>query len=65
MPTEERLVELEIRIAHQDKVIADLDEVLRAFASRVEVIEEQLRALRGATADVGPVGPANEPPPHY
>jgi len=65
MPTEERLVELEIRIAHQDKAISDLDEVVRAFARKVEAIEEQLRALQRATGDVGPVGPANEPPPHY
>ncbi len=61
---DERIVELEIRIAHQDQEIRALDEVVRAFAARVEELERQVQALRGATA-VLPVGPADEPPPHY
>lgn len=61
---DERLIELEIRIAHQDRVIAALDEVVRAFTTRVERLEQQLDALRGAAGAV-PLGPADEPPPHY
>ena len=63
----ETTVELEIKIAYQDKVIADLDEVVRAFATRVEQLErkvEQLQDRVDAAAEL-PVGPHDEKPPHY
>ena len=41
---EERVTELEVRIAYQDRVIADLDAVVREFAGRVEQLERQLDA---------------------
>jgi SlyX protein len=65
MTTEQRIIELEIRVAHQDKVIAALDDVLRAFTARVERLEQQLDAMRKSAGDLGAVGPADEPPPHY
>ena len=65
MSIDERIIELEIRIAHQDKVIAALDDVLRVFTARVERLEQQLDAMRKSTGDLGVVGPADEPPPHY
>jgi SlyX protein len=61
---DERLVELEVRIAYQDKLIAELDEVVRTFASRVEVLERQLGELRDSM-DTENIGPGDEPPPHY
>jgi len=61
---DERIIALEIRIAHQDHVIEALDEVVRAFTARVETLEQQLEALRGAAGAL-PLGPADEPPPHY
>jgi uncharacterized coiled-coil protein SlyX len=65
MSMDERIIELEIRIAHQDKVIAALDEVVSAFAARVERLEQQVDALRKLDGGLVPVGPADEPPPHY
>ena len=63
---EDRIIELEVRAMYQDKVIADLDEVIRAFTQRVEELERQVRELKEmALADQPPVGPANEKPPHY
>ena len=62
---DERIIELEIRIAHQDKVIAALDEVVRTFAARVERVERQVEGLTTSVGDVGPVGRPDEPPPHY
>ena len=64
MPLEKRIVDLEVRAAFQDKLIADLDEVLSEFALRVENLERQLQELR-ESADPQPSGPANDPPPHY
>jgi uncharacterized coiled-coil protein SlyX len=65
MSIDERITELEIRIAHQDKVIATLDEVVRIFAVRVEKLEHQLAAVRRSTGGLDPVGRPDEPPPHY
>lgn len=63
---EDRIVELEVRVAYQDKVIADLDEVLRAFTVRVEGLERELAELKQSLRDGAPeIGPANDKPPHY
>lgn len=60
---EERIVELEVRVAYQDKLLADLDEVVRSFAARVEALEREVRELKETAATQ--VGPADETPPHY
>jgi SlyX protein len=64
MPSEDRLIELEIRIAHQDKVIEALDDVVRTFTARVEKLERELEVLRKSAGGLA-VGPPDEPPPHY
>jgi len=62
----ERLVELEVRITYQDELIKDLDEVVRSFANRVEFLERELGQLKASLASQpDPMGPADEPPPHY
>lgn len=60
-PTE--LIELEMRIAHQDRIIADLDEVVREFADRVIALERELKDLRETLSAEDDRG--NETPPHY
>jgi len=64
MSLEKRIVDLESRAAFQDKLIADLDEVVREFAIRVERLERELKDLR-QSANAAPIGPPDEPPPHY
>jgi len=64
MSLDERIVELEVRATYQDKLIAQLDEVIRELATRVETLEWQLAELK-ASASAGPLGPADDPPPHY
>jgi len=63
---DDKLIELEVRISYQDKLIAELDEVVQAFTKRVEVLERELATLRDtAISPPDPIGGANEPPPHY
>jgi SlyX protein len=65
--TEHRLNELEMRVAHQDKTIGELNDVTTAQWKRLEAMERQLRrfgeeidALQAAEAPA-----AHQKPPHY
>lgn len=63
---EDRIVDLEVRLAYQDKIIADLDEVVRAFADRVVKLERELEVVKETLkTGVPEVGPQDEKPPHY
>ncbi len=63
---EDRIVELEVRLAYQDKIISDLDEVVRAFSDRVVKLERELELLKQTVESGAPeVGPQDEKPPHY
>ena len=42
---EDRLIELEVRVAFQERLIADLDEVVRALRAQVERLEADLAQL--------------------
>ncbi len=61
-----RIDELETRVAHQDKTIADLNDVITAQWRKMEAIEFQLRRLGEElqTMDGGD-GLVNQKPPHY
>jgi SlyX protein len=66
MSVEERLIDLEIRLVHQDKTIATLDDVVREFAARVERLERQLAEVRRShEALESGSGTPHERPPHY
>ncbi len=63
---DDRIVELEVRAAYQDKTIADLDEVIQAFTQRVILLERELVLLKETLKAGAPdVGPQDERPPHY
>lgn len=63
---EDRIVELEVRVAYQDKIIADLDEVLRRYTARVDELQREVAELRHRLEDDQPaLGPDDEAPPHY
>ena len=60
------LVDLEIKLAYQERLIADLDALVRTFGTRLDAAERELSALKAALrSPESPLGPANEPPPHY
>ena len=44
----EQVLELEIRVAYQDRKVAALDEVVRTFTARVEELERQGRSRSGS-----------------
>jgi uncharacterized coiled-coil protein SlyX len=63
---EERLEDLEIKLAFQDKLIADLDALVRKFGDRLDLLQRELDQLKKSVASPDlPVGPPNERPPHY
>jgi SlyX protein len=61
-----RIEELETRVAHQEKNIGELNDVITAQWRKMEAIEFQLRRLgeEMQTMDAGD-GPVNQKPPHY
>lgn len=62
----ERIVDLEIKIAYQDRVIRELDALVRAFGERLDRTERELKTIKDALASPAvPLGPQSEPPPHY
>jgi SlyX protein len=62
---EERIVELEIRFTHQQRMLEELSEVLHEQSRAIAKLNADLAALR-AQKDAGPEEqPGNEPPPHY
>jgi len=58
----EQLVELEIKLAFQDRQLRELDSLVRTLASRIEATERELGELKKT---LQPESAANEPPPHY
>ena len=70
---EERIIELETRVAYQEKLLCDLDEfgkINKAYdqtcAKRVEKVEQRLRGFEGMQLEQqDEMEPHNTPPPHY
>ena len=63
----EQLVDLEVKLAYQERLIRDLDALVREFGSRLDKTTRELEQLKQSVRNGGevPLGPANEPPPHY
>jgi SlyX protein len=62
-----RVNELEMRLMHQDKTIADLNDMLTAQWKHIETLERNLRRLgeEMEALDAGEGPAANQKPPHY
>jgi SlyX protein len=62
-----RIDELEMRIAHQDRTIADLNDVITAQWKKMEMLERQLQRFGDEleALDLGEAPAANQKPPHY
>ena len=67
--SEERLIELESRIAHQDQVLHELNEVVTDQQAQLTQLKEMYRSLVDRVRALGEGMPAGDPgderPPHY
>lgn len=63
----EYVIDLEVKLAYQERLIRDLDKLVREFGDRLTKAERELGELKQSVRAGGevPMGPANEPPPHY
>jgi SlyX protein len=65
----ERLTELEMRVAFQEKTIQDLNEVVTDQQRQIDRLTRELEAIKSRLAALAPsmVIPQDEekPPPHY
>ena len=61
----ERWLDLEVKLAFQERLIRELDALVREFGDRLARTERELAELRQAMPPPLPIGPLNEPPPHY
>lgn len=67
--SEERFVELESRLAHQDQVLHELNEVVTDQQAKLMQLEDLCRSLIDRVRALGESlpagGPVDERPPHY
>ncbi|MDH4048905.1 MAG: SlyX family protein, partial [Gammaproteobacteria bacterium] len=66
---EQRLIEIETKLAHQEQLLSELDRALtgqQAQMTRLEQLCQSLIDRIRSMADAAPAGPAgDERPPHY
>ena len=64
-PDAERWLDLDVKLAFQERLIRELDALVREFGARLDQAERELTQLKQAMPSPLPLGAANEPPPHY
>lgn len=62
---DERFLDMDVKLAYQERLIAELDKLVREFADRLTKAERELEQLKQAVPRPLELGAANEPPPHY
>jgi uncharacterized coiled-coil protein SlyX len=63
--TTERWLDIDVKLAYQERLIHQLDTLVREFSTRLEAAERELRQIKQAIPSPVPLGTANEKPPHY
>lgn len=61
---EQRVIELEIKLTHQDRLLEELNEVVIEQRVHLDKLEKRADALEKALFSIQD-DPGNEPPPHY
>jgi SlyX protein len=62
---DDRLENLEIKLAFQEKAIKDLNDVLYDQQKEIDRLTSMVNTLMKESAGRDTQGPANEQPPHY
>jgi SlyX protein len=67
MSMEERLEDLEVKVAYQDRLIGELDALVRTFGTKLDEALRELKSVKEGVRTGGEpaMGPAGEKPPHY
>ncbi len=63
--TQERLVNIEMKISHQDLIIEELNQVIYQQQQTIDVLSKKLKLLEDQFRADPNIGPAGEKPPHY
>jgi SlyX protein len=67
--SEDRFIDLESRLAHQDQLLNELNDVVTEQQARLMQLEELCKALvqrlRSAGEGTAETNPGDERPPHY
>ncbi len=67
--SEERFIDLESRLAHQDQLLNELNDVVTSQQAKIMQLEELCKALIQRVRSVGDGVPDSDPgderPPHY
>lgn len=64
-PDAERWLDLDVKLAFQERLIRELDALVREFGDRLDKAERELAQIKQALPGPVPLGTANERPPHY
>jgi len=62
---EKRFIELETKVAYQEKLLSDLNEVLLSRGREIDALLKRVDSLERLAQEDGTDTPGNEPPPHY
>lgn len=68
MSAEQRLTDLEIRFAHQERTIEELSDMVAAQGRTIDLLTERVRRLVERVREVEAWRPSpsdDKPPPHY
>lgn len=63
--TEERFLRLETKVAYQDKLISELNEVILVQGRELSSLRVRMDAVARVVRDGPSEDPSNDPPPHY
>lgn len=67
--SEERFIDLETRLAHQDQLLFDLNDAITKQQEKIMCLEELCASIVERIRSLGDASPSgaqtDEPPPHY